>query len=58
MFCNLFVMYVADILRFDNTYSWARAKKIHYLVEVLEPDTEDFTNPNVSQASFEVKSDI
>nr|XP_022342462.1 SEC14-like protein 2 isoform X1 [Crassostrea virginica] len=46
------------ILRFDNTYSWARAKKIHYLVEVLEPDTEDFTNPNVSQASFEVKSDI
>ncbi|XP_048763283.1 SEC14-like protein 2 isoform X2 [Ostrea edulis] len=43
------------ILRFDNTYSWARSKKILYLVEILEPDTEDFTNPNTSQASFKVK---
>ncbi|XP_061163292.1 SEC14-like protein 2 isoform X2 [Saccostrea echinata] len=43
------------ILRFDNTFSWTRSKKIHYLVEVLEPDTEDFTNPNASKASFKVK---
>ena len=24
-------------MRFDNSYSWARAKKVHYLIEVLEP---------------------
>lgn len=43
------------VLRFDNTYSWTKAKRLHYLVEVLEPDTEDFTNPNSSQASFHIK---
>lgn len=25
------------VVRFDNSYSWARAKKVHYLIEVLEP---------------------
>ncbi|XP_052269922.1 SEC14-like protein 2 isoform X1 [Dreissena polymorpha] len=24
------------VVRFDNTYSWARSKKLHYLIEVLE----------------------
>ncbi|XP_062571602.1 SEC14-like protein 2 [Saccostrea cucullata] len=43
------------ILRFDNTFSWTRSKRIQYLVEILEPDTEDFTNPNASKASFKVK---
>lgn len=46
---------IVDVLRFDNTYSWTKAKRLHYLVEVLEPDTMDFTNPNSSQASFHVK---
>lgn len=26
------------VVRFDNTYSWTRSKKILYLIEVLEPD--------------------
>nr|KAG5713252.1 hypothetical protein BaRGS_007779 [Batillaria attramentaria] len=26
------------VVRFDNTYSWTRSKKILYLIEVLQPD--------------------
>lgn len=29
----------ADVLRFDNTYSYLHAKKVSYSVEVLLPDT-------------------
>jgi len=29
------------VVRFDNTYSWARGKKIHYLIEVLEPESQN-----------------
>ncbi|XP_060077260.1 SEC14-like protein 2 [Ylistrum balloti] len=29
------------VVRFDNTYSWTRSKKIYYIIEMLEPDTED-----------------
>ncbi|XP_076453383.1 SEC14-like protein 2 [Babylonia areolata] len=28
------------VMRFDNTYSWTRSKKLFYLLEVLEPDSE------------------
>lgn len=28
----------ADVLRFDNTYSLMRAKKVRYTVDVLLPD--------------------
>ena len=28
------------MVRFDNSYSWARSKKVHYLVEVLEPESK------------------
>ncbi|KAL4223180.1 hypothetical protein ACF0H5_016652 [Mactra antiquata] len=28
------------VVRFDNTYSWTRSKKIYYTIEVLEPATE------------------
>ncbi|GFO27384.1 reverse transcriptase/ribonuclease h/methyltransferase [Plakobranchus ocellatus] len=28
-----------NILRFDNTYSWARGKKLFYTTEMLEPST-------------------
>ncbi|XP_069136588.1 SEC14-like protein 2 [Argopecten irradians] len=29
------------VVRFDNTYSWTRSKKIYYIIEMLEPDVED-----------------
>lgn len=29
------------VVRFDNSYSWARSKKIHYLIEILEPETKE-----------------
>ena len=28
------------MVRFDNSYSWTRSKKLFYLIEVLEPDSE------------------
>ncbi|KAL8562081.1 hypothetical protein ACOMHN_031852 [Nucella lapillus] len=28
------------VVRFDNTYSWTRSKKLFYLMEVLEPDSD------------------
>ena len=30
----------ADVLRFDNTFSWTRSKELSYSVRVLPPDTE------------------
>ncbi|XP_071115999.1 SEC14-like protein 3 [Haliotis cracherodii] len=33
------------VVRFDNTYSWARGKKIFYQIEVLEPDVTDLQMP-------------
>lgn len=30
---------LADVLRFDNTYSFLHSKKVSYSVEVLLPDT-------------------
>ncbi|XP_045172153.2 SEC14-like protein 2 isoform X1 [Mercenaria mercenaria] len=34
------------VVRFDNTYSWARSKKVYYVIEVLE--TESKSNMEVS----------
>lgn len=31
-------MYISDVIRFDNTYSWARGKTMQYMIEVLEPE--------------------
>ena len=44
-----------DVIRFDNTYSWMKSKKVYYNIEVLEPDTETFPNSSSSssQASFD-----
>jgi hypothetical protein len=44
---------ITDVVRFDNTYSYFRSKKISYLIEVLEPDTVEveihtFDKTNVS----------
>ena len=36
----MFDFSASDVVRFDNTYSWTRSKKLFYLIEVLEPDTE------------------
>ncbi|XP_046560248.1 SEC14-like protein 2 [Haliotis rubra] len=33
------------VVRFDNTYSWTRGKKIFYQIEVLEPDVTDLQMP-------------
>lgn len=30
--------FLADVVRFDNTYSWTRGKTVHYTIDVLEPD--------------------
>ncbi|KAK6967844.1 SEC14-like protein 2 [Biomphalaria glabrata] len=41
------------IVRFDNTHSWVRSKKLYYLIEILKPDTQDFVLPKVeSDASL------
>ena len=31
----------ADVLIFDNTYSWVNSKKLYYDVQVLPPATDD-----------------
>ena len=33
------LLLVADVVRFDNTYSYMNSKEVNYLVEILEPDT-------------------
>ena len=35
---------ITDVVRFDNTYSYFRSKKVSYLLEVLEPDTKEVEN--------------
>ena len=42
-------LYISDVIRFDNTYSWARGKTIQYLIEVLEP--EDGLSVSKSESS-------
>ena len=53
---------ITDVRRFDNTYSYFRSKKISYLLEVLEPDTEEveihtFDKTNVSSDKSELSID-
>ncbi|XP_052799680.1 SEC14-like protein 2 isoform X1 [Mya arenaria] len=36
------------VVRFDNTYSWARSKKLHYLIEVLEVSTRNSSSSSLS----------
>ncbi|KAH9503095.1 hypothetical protein Btru_069950 [Bulinus truncatus] len=41
------------IVRFDNTHSWVRSKKLYYLIEILKTETQDFIMPKVdSDASL------
>ncbi|KAK7087548.1 SEC14-like protein 2 [Littorina saxatilis] len=46
------------VLRFDNTYSWTRSKKIFYLMEVLEPDTEAPISKVASNNSLKVEAGV
>ena len=39
-------MYSLDTLVFDNSFSWARAKTVHYAVEVMPP-VDDHTASEV-----------
>ena len=36
-----FFLFVTDVVRFDNTYSWTRSKTVHYSIEVLEPSKDE-----------------
>ena len=36
--------FITDVLKFDNSYSWARQKEVLYNAQVFPPDT-DFTLP-------------
>ena len=38
-----------DVVRFDNTYSWTKAKVVHYLVRVEEPGDKEPVSPTASQ---------
>lgn len=55
--------FLPDVLRFDNSYSWARSKKVFYIIEVLEPDTDmdlskdlSFSNLNDNDADYDSES--
>ncbi len=34
------IVFFADLLKFDNTYSWTRSKEVFYSVKVVPPETE------------------
>ena len=38
--CLLLYQPVLDVLKFDNSYSWARSKEVFYSVKILAPDTD------------------
>ena len=46
---------MTDVVMFDNSYSWARNKKIHYLVEVLEPESK--TDTRTDEEFFKANDD-
>ena len=52
--------FLADILRFDNSYSWVTNKVVHYELEVIEPLEDkmfkDKLNGAVSKAKDVVES--
>lgn len=36
---------MTDILKFDNSYSWARSKEVFYSVKLLPPDVQPHPQP-------------
>ena len=49
----------ADVLKFDNSYSWTRAKEVLYTVKILLPST-GITDPpdTVDEEFFDCSDDI
>ena len=45
---------ITDVVRFDNTYSYFRSKKISYLLEVLEVEIHTFDKTNVGSDNSEL----
>lgn len=43
-------MIALDVLKFDNTFSWTRSKKVHYSVKMLPPEG-DGTTPTDEEAT-------
>ena len=43
------------MLKFDNSYSWARSKEVFYSVELLPPDMADISTPLKMHAADENK---
>lgn len=46
------------VLRFDNTYSWTRSKKLFYLIEVLEPDSDTHMTRRPSAGSLNPRQQV
>ena len=44
---------VADVVTFDNSYSYVRSKKVHYLIDLLTPGTTKQGERNAKQTGFE-----
>ena len=53
----LFTLFLADIVKFDNSYSMLRSKSLSYWVEVLEPLSEEeeiaFREPERDMSVFD-----
>jgi len=52
MSSGLIVCVFSDVVRFDNTYSWTRSKKVYYQIEVLEVGSGDSTPDAASNDEF------
>ena len=42
---------VTDYVVFDNTYSWARGKKVNYCVDILSPAEDTDTITDIDQVT-------
>lgn len=43
----------ADIVKFDNSFSWSRSKKLSYWIELLESDLENDSKDEDNQGDGE-----
>ena len=52
-----FTLFLADVVKFDNSYSMLRSKSLSYWVEVLEPLSEEeevaFREPERDMSVFD-----
>ena len=51
-----------DVLKFDNSYSWTRAKEVLYAVKILPPNSEitvpPFASDTADEEFFECSDEI